>query len=190
MKKQSVCFLVVMMALMLGCKKDNATGSRNQQWERFHGKYAIIRATSDIAVDVNLDGNKSTNLVEEIPYLKNTFLELLIGKNGDYNGYAQFWANQSLSSEHKPAGYDPSVLVMYLSQPIVASFKFNDDLTALSFSQEPSKDPQPEVFSLPESVTVGKNDEITVKMKRTVYTRFGWVPISIVVTYARYTKVT
>lgn len=190
MKKQSVYFLVVIMALMLGCKKDNATDSRNQLWERFHGKYAITRATSDIAVDVNLDGNKSTNLVDEIPYLKNTFLELLIGKNADYNGYAQFWANQSLSSEHKPAGYDPSVLVMYLSQPIVASFKFNDDRTALYLSQEPSKDPQPEVFSLPESVTIGKNDEITVKMKRTIYTRFGWVPISIVVTYARYTKVT
>lgn len=190
MKKRSINFLVVIIALILGCKKDNAADLRNQLWERFHGKYAVIRATSDVAVDVNLDGNKSTNLVEEIPYLKNTFLELRIGLQSNYNSYGQYWANQSLSSEHKPAGYDPSILVMYLSQPIVASFKFNDELTALSLSQEPSKDPQPEVFSLPESVTIGRNDEITVKMKRTIYTRFGWVPISIVVTYARYTKVT
>jgi len=190
MKKQSVYLLVIIMALIGGCKKDTPTNPQSELWERFHGKYAITRATSDVAVDVNLDGNKSTNLVEEIPDLKYTHLELRIGTKTGRNGYAHYWANQSLNSEKKPAGYDPSILVMYLNQPTVASFEFNDVLTALSLHQEPSKEPQPEAFSLPESVTIGKNDEITVKMKRTLYTQYGWVPVSIVVTYARFTKVT
>jgi hypothetical protein len=190
MKKRSINLLVVIVTLMLGCKKEDATESQNELWERFHGKYAITRATSNIAVDVNLDGSKSTNLVEEIPDLKYTYLELLIGTKTSPNGYAQYWANQSLNSEQKPAGYDPSILVMYLNQPTVASFEFNDDLTVLSLHQEPSKEPQPEAFSLPESVTIGKDNEITVKMKRTLYTRAGWVPVSIVVTYARFTKIT
>jgi hypothetical protein len=190
MKKRSINLLVVIVTLMLGCKKEDATESQNELWERFHGKYAITRATSNIAVDVNLDGSKSTNLVEEIPDLKYTHLELRIGTTTGRNGYAHYWANQSLNSEKKPAGYDPSILVMYLNQPTVASFEFNDDLTALSLHQEPTKEPRSEDFSLPESVTIGKDNEITVKMKRTLYTRAGWVPVSIVVTYARFTKIT
>jgi hypothetical protein len=190
MKTRSISFLAIVVVLLLGCKKEDAKNTQNELYERFHGKYAITRATSDIAVDVNLDGTKSTNLVEEIPDLKHTYLELLIGTKTLPNGYAQFWANQSLDSEKKPAGYDPSILVMYLNQPTVARFKFNDDLTALSLSQEPSKDPHPEEFSLPQSVTIGQDNEITVKMKRTLYTRYGWVPVSITVTYARFTKVT
>ncbi|MBO0931210.1 hypothetical protein [Fibrella aquatilis] len=174
--------------------------------DRFHGKYKVISSTTDLPVDVNLDGVASTDLTVEIPTLASKadenhypeyYLELRIGvdySNGlpPANLLTQWWPSQNIWLgvttywQGEQLAYDPDLGVAYESGGIFGLFEFSEgfkkiivDVKAESFR-----------FRKPESITVIPGDIIQVVTKRPLYTRQGAKNVTITTQYKRFTIIT
>src|SRR5690242_16106124 len=94
-------------------------------FQRFHGRYKVVASVSSEAVDINMDGVRSTDIKSEIPELATAELALLIRR--DYM-YFQLWPEQSFASAIEPASYDPNVVVNYENHGVGVFFHFDKDL--------------------------------------------------------------
>ena len=134
---------------------------------------------------MNLDGTKSSDMLQEIPDLKNSYLELRISDDLKVNNLAQSWQNQHFPYESEPTAYDPKFSVLYANQVTAGLFNFNNNLTRLEvFNTDTTyhKD-----FPLPKLVEVIANDQIHIPTEKTLYTRSGMVHVIIDVIYKRFT---
>lgn len=139
-------------------------------------------------MDINFDGKRTTDLVHEIPDLKNTYLQLQFTGENLPMYYSQIWINQEFFPEEKPIGYSPNVQVNFLRLRLNGTFMFENEGNTLQLSQAvPGNNNNADGrYALPESVTLSSNDIIEVVLKRTMYTQSGWVPMVIRVRYKRY----
>jgi hypothetical protein len=174
----------------LGCKKSETADALNQKnaqiTQRFKGKYAIVSAISDQAVDVNLDGIKSTDMLQEIPNLKYSYVELRLSSDLKDNLFAQFWQNQAFPYGSKLTSYNPGFNVLYANQATTGLFNFNDRLNQLNLFRTDSTSQKD--FPLPKLVEVIADDQIHIPTEKTLYTRTGMVPVTIDVIYKRFTN--
>jgi hypothetical protein len=177
--------------------------------DRFHGKYNIISSTTDISVDVNLDGNASTDLTTEIPALAvkadeqhypEYYLELRIGtdhSNGlsPANLLTEWWPAQHIwlgtdkSWQGEPLAYNSALSVGYESGSTIGFFEFSIGFSTINVD---TKDgiPLPYRSSKPESITILPNDIIQVVSKRPFYTRQGVKNAMVTTRYKRFTSIT
>ncbi len=183
--------LAFCLVITLGCKKSGNTDATNQNnaqiSQRFKGKYAIVSAISNQPVDVNLDGVKSVDMFQEIPDLKNSYIELRISSDLKTNIFTQFWQNQAFPYGSKPAAYDPGFYFLYANQATVGLFNFNPSLTRLEVFRDDTISQKD--FPLPKLVEVIANDQIHIPTEKTLYTRSGMIPVTIDVVYKRFTTV-
>lgn len=207
MKKRLLLFLVS-SALLTGCKliSPEVKNPLVAIHDRFHGKYKIISSTSDVPVDVNFDGNASTDLTTEIlnlaldadeKHYPEYYLELRIGIDHS-NGLlpadllTEWWPSQNILPgagkywQGEQLAYDPDLDVGYESGGSFGFFKFSEgfkeitvDVKAESFR-----------FRKPESITVLPGDIIQVVTKRPLYTRQGAKNVTITTQYKRFTIIT
>lgn len=170
--------------------------------DRFHGKYKAISSISSEALDVNLDGKASTDMLVEIPELTasyRNYLELRIynpSKNWLSTGYlfTQWWPEQYIWVNNQewqiqPIDYDPHLLVNYAMQGAIRTFTFSPSLDKLVL--EPSDYADNSLrWKRPESVTVVGEHTIQIVNKKTLYTRMGVKEVTITTTYERFTTIT
>jgi hypothetical protein len=182
---------VFCLLITLSCKKSETTDALNQKntqiSQRFKGKYAIVSAISDQAVDVNLDGIKSSDMLQEIPNLKYSYVELRLSSDLKDNLFVQFWQNQAFPYGNTPTSYNPGFNVLYANQATTGLFNFNDQLTRLNLFRTDSTSQKD--FPLPRLVEVIGDDQIHIPTEKTLYTRAGMVPVTIDVVYKRFTNV-
>lgn len=181
--------ILLALGILAGCKKTDNNDNNAQIRERFHGKYAIVSAVSSRAVDVNLDGTASINLLQEIPDLQNSNLELRLRENITPYTFEQSWQNQVFPYNSKPAGYEPGIVPMYANQPSVSLFTINNELNTFNVFRTTNTTDNPN-FPLPKLVKVETDGLITVVTERTLYTKAGWVTVSVEVRYKKYTSIT
>ncbi len=152
--------------------------------EKFNGKYELVAAFADKAVDMNLDGFASNDLSNEILNLNAAFVELSGSKN--VRIFTQFWQEQYLLESQNIAL--PSV--DYARQGIGFSFSFNEDLKGFNLDKTKVTEEQAERFAVPESVKLLANDLIEVVFVKLVYTGSGWKDITIKASYRKFTSIT
>lgn len=188
---------------LTGCSPNDPAPNENLDllYQRFHGKYKAIRSEASEAIDVNLDGQVSTDMLTEIPALTATYqnyLELRV-----YAAYkrpvflfTQWWPEQEIFVptnktqrwEGEDIPYQPDLLVNYAMQATPRSFSFSTDLKQIAVSSNKSEN----LFRWvrPESVTVEGNNRTRIVNKRRLYTRQGVKEVTITTTYERFTMTT
>lgn len=171
-------------------------------YDKFHGKYKVISSVSSEAIDVNLDGKASTDMIQEIPELTSphrNYLELRIYGPNKYRSenaflFTQWWPEQHIWTNNKVwdgefIEYQPGLIVNYNMQGTTRHFSFSSNLSQLNVQPSPNENAFRWVF--PQSVTVDKNtDTIQVVNKRRLYTSAGVKEVVITTVYQRYTMIT
>ncbi|GAB3508522.1 hypothetical protein GCM10027341_44430 [Spirosoma knui] len=199
--------IIALISLGLaGCYPKEFAPNENAEalHEKFHGKYKAIRSVSSEPLDVNLDGQASTDMLVEIPDLTlnySNYLELRIYSPNKYSSksaflFTQWWPEQHIwmSTTNKvwdgePIDYDPERIVNYNMQGVVRYFSFSPDLKRIDVAPNTKEDLFRWVY--PESVTVDPgSNTIQVVNKRRLYTRTGVKDVIITTTYARFTMIT
>jgi hypothetical protein len=64
-------FITICTILLFSCNKHDSNADTEQLKEKFHGKYEVISSISEDAVDLNMDGTTSTDLLAENPEISN-----------------------------------------------------------------------------------------------------------------------
>jgi hypothetical protein len=191
--KQTLLLLSVAAALS-SCQNDQQVPEPSEDIaalrEQFQGKYQLLSATSNQAVDLNGDGQPSVNLVAKVPTLVESDVEVRIGHfplQEDYVGFIdQSWQTQYLTPVR---GYPDSLVVGgFVNALTHLSFNFNAARTQLLPEQLPRV--ANDQYPAPVSITVVNAEELLVVTDRTVFVHSTWQPVRITVRYKRYTKIT
>jgi hypothetical protein len=164
-------------------------------YQQFHGKYKIVSSYSNVAVDANLDGKESFDLMSEIPDLKYSDVYLRITKPFFYLDH--YWQEQFIVSNTKigilPKSYEPSMSVNFANQGAGKRFEFSSDLKKIIVNPYNSFDYDTDLkerFKNPESVTVEGNERLKIITNKWIFTRKGWINVMITSVYERYTMIT
>ena len=152
----------------------SAPDETKQVYEQLHGKYKAVSSVSSEAVDVNLDGTATNNILSEIPELEQCDLEIRIVDKNNYL-LAQFWPAQFFGYGPEPAGYDPSLVVKYAMQGETHAFSLR------------RTDDHIEVNGGNVVVTIEGEDTVKVVIMKRLYTSAGWKTTFITTVYSRYT---
>ena len=198
-----------MICLLVGiglasCSRDDVAPNEDvpMLYEKFHGKYKAIRSISSEAIDVNLDGRVSTDMIQEIPELTSAYrnyLELRIYGPNKYRSknaflFTQSWPEQYIWTDNKrwegeAIDYQPGLSVNYAMQGTTRYFSFSPDLNHLQV--QPSTNENTFRWVFPQSATIDKlTGTIRVVNKRRLYTSTGVKEVIIATVYERYTMVT
>lgn len=190
-------FLLILSALLLvwtSCHEDDEEQAHEELQERFHGKYEIIQAISDIPVDLNMDGLASSYLFDENHEIRKSEIELRI--TNDLNLFTEYWPIEYLSNtgpQFDSSRYDPNYSISYAHYALGDSFLFNEDLTAIELvNKNPviSNGVVDTRFAYPTEVKIESDNTITVTTLRKLYTSEGYLSVKIMARYRRYTQVT
>lgn len=188
-------FLVIIGTIVLfSCDDDNENVAHEALEERFHGKYEIIEATSATPVDLNMDGEGSTNLLDENPAILNAQIELRINENS--NLFSELWPVEDIMAtveEFDSTTYYPTYVINYALFALGNRFHFVENYTAIELiNREPAfnrgtADPR---VVFPDSIKIEEDGIITVISTRNIFTFNGYMTVEIVAKYRRYTKIT
>ena len=187
----------MVLASLGACRQPQEVGPHQDVdglYSRFHGKYSFVHCTSSEAVDVNLDGKASTNLLEEITDLPQSNIEVRIYGRNQYNPEPSFlfvhqWPKQEFRPE-APGGYIPGLQPMYATKGFVQPFAFDASLTELVLEPQAYMRADPDLYTPLQAVTVQSGDRIQVTFSKRLYTAKGWQTVQIVSLYERYTMIT
>ncbi|ALI98579.1 hypothetical protein DC20_05840 [Rufibacter tibetensis] len=162
--------------------------------EQFHGKYAPIRSTSSLALDVDRDGNASTDMLAEIGDLSNSWVEVRVYSTGSNSAPASLtfihqWPKQELTPA-EPTNDNPLSRLWYATKVVYWSFSFDSSRTRLLLEPQPADQSNPELYTPAESVLVKGDGQIEVTLSKRLYTTEGWKTARIVTLYGRFTKTT
>lgn len=200
--KNVLLFGLMTIVGVIGCSPNDPTAKLNVLQERFHGKYKAISSISSEALDVNLDGKASTDMLLEIPELSKpyqNYLELRIYGPSKHSStasflFVQWWPEQYIwvnNEEWKwqPINYDPNLIVNYAMQGATRTFSFSPSLDKILLDPIDYADNSLR-WKRPESVTIVGEHTIQIVNKKTLYSRNGVKEVIITTLYERFTTVT
>ena len=176
----------------------------DQLQQQFHGKYRLISAKTSSAIDVNMDGTASSNLLLEIPILdyKQNYqfnIELRIYDKSPLSPNPAYILSQSWPEQYIWLGdkewdggqaldFNPTYSVSFLNQGAARSFEFSKDLKQLTV--HPGEAENSYRWVLPSSVEIDESGRLHVVNVRNFYTREGVKKVTVTTVYERFTKVT
>lgn len=189
MKK--VLLIGLSLIFLTGCNK-NENGNSEQLKEKFHGKYEVISSIATDAVDLNMDGITSTDLLSENSEISKSALEIRISGTGN-NLFEEKWPVETIvvprDEVFDSTAYHPEYSVYYALYCSSGTFRFSDDYKRLQLTGAFQPDSPDTLLSL-ESITIEENETIKVITIRKLYTKNGWIRTKIESNYKRYTTTT
>ena len=190
--KHILYLFICVTAIFTGCsRKDATTDNTKQIHDQLHGKYKAISSISKDAVDINLDGTASTDLLTELPDLTMAYSNLeirIIDK--DKFMLSESWPQQYLSYGANPDVYNPSVGVSYANQGVDRFFTLHENNKDIRVKPDANPAPDPIKFPFPSAVTIEGPDVIKIVIVRKFYTLQGSKTTTITTVYKRFTMVT
>jgi hypothetical protein len=195
--KISILFLLAGLISLTSCKEScEVAPNKNVAalQDQFHGKYKPLHSTSSQALDVNRDGKASTDMLEEISDLPQTWIEVRIYDKSQYYPKPSFsfihqWPKQELRPEN-PTSTNPLTHFIYATKVVYWNFSLDNLLTQLLIEPNASYLTDPDLFSPLEKVLVKDNDRLEVTLTKRLYTTEGWKTVQIVTLYERFTRET
>lgn len=203
--------IAVLVGLWLaGCSPDISTlnsvaPNENVKalYQQFHGRYKVLLSIANEALDVNLDGKASVDMMLEIPELATGpqyYIQLTIYGSSQHSPtpsflFTQWWPEQYIrigSGQEWDGGqlldYNPSYRVAYLMQGGTRRLSFSPDLKQILV--QPNENEKPFRWQRPESVAVENTGRLRVVNKRWLYTGAGVKEVLITTVYERFTMST
>lgn len=192
--KRSLQFLTV-FSLIISCAESVNSNNNTLLKERFHGKYEVLSAISEVAVDLNMDGITSNNLFNENDEVNNAKIEIRLENENKL--FIERWPIEWLgvgSGEIDSSKYDSSISYSYAHYSITSEFEFaNSDQQISLIDTELIYDNYGRVdrrFAFPESIIIDNDDIIIVITNRYLYTSSGYLQSRITARYKRFTSET
>jgi hypothetical protein len=158
--------------------------------DQFHGKYRLVSATAETAVDLNRDGQASKDLLKEIPDLTLSAGQLVLLIQNNAKLFNQFWPQPNVTRDYQQNSPDSLTVQGYADQMTPRYFSFDKSVTHLVVEPGPATSADGDRFPVPEEVTLEGNEQIRVVVNRRVFTRQGWRFVRITAWYKRYTIIT
>ncbi|NIJ54488.1 hypothetical protein [Dyadobacter arcticus] len=205
-----ILLFALALSQLFSCKSEDTPLPPEQDldalYQQFHGRYKIVSAVASEALDVNFDGNPSTNLLAEIDELRTgaqTEFYSQVNIPRSFNAtpkpsflFIQNWPEQFLRLEQGKV-WDGIAIIPFNKdytfdfdmKVLVREFSFSEDLKQLIVIPDDSEDP---VFKLsaPKSVTVLNDGKLVVIATRRLYTSDGVKEVIVTTTYERFTMAT
>lgn len=191
MKK--LVYPLLVAAALGGCQKSAVEPSEDTATlrNRFHGQYIIVSSTAGQAVDLNRDGQASTDLLTEIPNLgrKQSTLNVLIRDNG-LKWFEDFWPLPAITRNWNYSNPDSVMVAGYLYNPVPRDFTFDKAVTNLLVEPGAADKATGGRTPAPESVTIEGDGQLRVVTLRLLYIGRTWQPVRIITVYKRFTSIT
>lgn len=184
--------ITICTIFLISCSKNESDEKLEQLKEKFHGKYEMISSTSMDAVDLNMDGITSTNLLSENSEISNSGLELRILNENELL-FEEKWPVEYITIPRgetiDPSSYHPSYVINYALYINPGLFEFGDDYRSIEFLGEIQQNSTNTLISF-ESIIIEENETFKVTSIRKLYTMMGWITTKIESRYKRYTIIT
>jgi hypothetical protein len=184
--------ITICLIFLISCNKNESKEKLEQLIEKFHGKYGVISSVSTKAVDLNMDGSASTDLLSENPEISNSGLELRI-LNTSNQFFEEKWPVENIVI---PGGeifdstiYHPAYSVYYAIYSNTSSCRIDADYKSIELLEDFQQNPTNTLISV-ESITIEENEILKVTSIRKLYTMNGWIKTKIESRYKRYTTTT
>ncbi|MEZ0483858.1 hypothetical protein [Fibrella aquatica] len=199
MMKNNLLVGLISGLFLFGCNSEPAPDPA--LYDRFHGKYQVVSSISNEAIDVNLDGKTSVDLLQEIPTLIDSDLLILVSNDSGTRLLSDFLIVQAWPEQYfwpdgrnqawngEPVAYDHRMTINYAIQGSTRTFSFSPDYMTIIVNPS-TNDDQSVHWKRPESVMVEGTNTIRVINKRIIYTSSGTKEVLITTNYKRYTKTT
>jgi hypothetical protein len=186
-------YLLATASALGGCQKNTVEPNEDTAivHDRFHGQYNLISSTADQAIDLNRDGQASTDVTKEITdlNLKQTRLILLVRDNG-LKWFEEWWPQPIIVRNYNYSSPDSVMLNGYLNNPTPRDFTVDKAFTSLLVEPGPADKANGGRTAAPESVTVLGNDQLKVVTLRLLYISRSWHFVRITTIYQRFTSIT
>jgi hypothetical protein len=190
-------YLMAMTGALVGCQKSDSEPSEDTAalHDRFHGQYNIVSATADRAVDLNRDGQPSTDLTTEIPYLNQAKslnagrLLVRITDTGE-KVFEEWWPQPVIARNWNYSSPDSVQMNGYLSQAAYRNFTFDKAVIGLLVEPGLAAKADGGRSAAPEKVTIEGDGQLRVVTQRLLYIGRSWQLVRITVVYKRFTIIT
>lgn len=190
MKKRLL--ITICAIFLISCNKNESNENLVQLKEKFQGKYEMISSISEDAVDLNMDGITSTDLLSENPEISNSGLELRI-INENEQLFEEKWPVETIviprGEIFDSTSYHPTYSIYYALYSNPISCQFEDDYKSIHLLGDIQQNSTNTLISM-ESITIGENETIKVITIRKLYSMKGWIRTKIESRYKRYTTTT
>ncbi len=198
MKK--ILSIVICVIVCFGCTKDEVSiFNKPLLHEQFNGKYEIISAISEKAVDLNNDGIASTVLLDENSMILFSEIEIRISKEHRlFLEDNEFVVSEFWPTENEQRLKDKQVMTVYKTKIYSGDYdvydniligEFNDDLKSGTFNREINDDGKNTLIEV-KSIKFLKDDKLELTVVRKLFTKSGWTVSNIKSLYKRYTSMT
>ena len=182
---------LVFLIIILGCSDGN-DDDFNLFSEQFQGKYEIVSAISSEAVDLNMDGTTSFDLLTEISEMNRAEVTLITDDKKKFF-FTEHWPIEyiGVSDFFDSTRYDPSYSINYARYAIISEFKFSENNRELILIEaEPILDPNTGVvdkrFVFPDLIQIELDNSLRIVSTRNLFTFDGYKEVRIVARYRRY----
>jgi hypothetical protein len=184
--------LLLAISALSSCHKSALEPSEDTSalHDQFHGKYRLVSATAETAVDLNRDGQASKDLLKEIPDLTLSAGQLIVLIKDDAKLFNQFWPQPDVTRDWQQSSSDSLTVQGYADQMTPRYFTFDKAVTHMIVKPEPLAAADGGRFPVPEEVTLEGNEQIRVVVNRRIFIRQGWRFVRITTWYKRYTIIT
>jgi hypothetical protein len=190
--RKLIPFLLAVSTLS-NCQKNTLEPSEDTSalHDRFHGRYSIVSATAEKAVDLNRDGRASTDLLTEIPNLGLTQsrLNIFIRENG-LKWFEDSWPQPYIGRNWNYSSPDSVLVYDYLYNPLPRDFTFDKTVTSLLVEPGPADKADGGRTPAPEKVTIEGDGQLRVVTLRLLYIGRSWQLVRITTVYKRFTITT
>jgi hypothetical protein len=184
--------ITICTIFLISCNKNKSNVDIEQLKEKFHGKYEVISSISEDAVDLNMDGTTSTDLLYENPEISNSGLELRI-LNDNEQLFEEKWPVETIviprGEIFDSTSFHPTYNIYYALYINPSSCRFDDVYKSIQLLDEFQQNSANTLISM-ESITIEENETIKVITIRKLYTMKGWITTKIETQYKRYTTTT
>jgi len=169
-----LCLLSIILLSILSCKKEEDKTDENKVlYDKIGGAYLMVNASSDIPIDANQDGRKSTNMIEEIQNLNNSYVYLTISTNGKFMSLQ--WPEQRVKDNIPRANWDMPVLSFRLD--------FNDENNEILIKNSDYYGKENTWYPLQQAFVQG--NAVNLKMRRHIVTPTGEQEVIINASYEK-----
>lgn len=175
--KVATYLMVALVFLFTSCKKEKINLDKNlEAFEKLDGTYKIVSAVSDKPYDINLDGSTDTNLMNEIPNLPNSSINIVVKK--DMKTFRLLWAEQYILFK----GEIPTPQYSYIMQGEIDQFEVDPRFEKILVQKSVVVGSR---FNPPHLIDISAKKTISVELLKTIVTSNGEQLIKIFATYEK-----
>lgn len=169
-------FLAISTCFAISCKKETGIDHNLPIFEKLDGYYNIISALSDRPYDINMDGSSSNDMLEEIPNLERSDINIVVNKQNRIFRLSWIEQYENLEIKLRSARYS------YNKQGVLNNFDTDEGLNSIFLKKNLDQDIR---FNSPNSINTQEPNVIKIEITKNIITSTGKQTILINAIYKK-----